>query len=72
MGAAHTLRRHLIKRQVTLPDGQAVFADIDRKRPEKKGTPFRRVVIEMQPTVSHPYEHAFHATKGARRVRVAV
>lgn len=71
MGYAHTLRRHLTKRQVTLPDGQVVFADIDRKRTVKKGTPFRRVVSEML-AMTHPYEVSFHATKGARCVRVSV
>lgn len=72
MSASYTLRRHLTKRRVTLPDGQEVFADIDRPKATKKGTPFRRVVTEAHPTAASPYERTYHATKGARCVRVSV
>lgn len=72
MGASHTLRRHLTKERTTLPDGQVVFADIDKPRGSRRAEPFRRVTTVRHPTAQWPYEATFHATKGARCVRVAV
>lgn len=71
MSASGTLRRHLTKQLVTLPDGQQVWADIDRPLAPRKGTPFRRVTTVRHPTAAWPYEVTFHATKGARCVRVS-
>ena len=58
MGAARTLLRKMV--------------DYPHKKPTAKGTPFKHVVTEYVPTSVHPYEHSYHATKGARRVRVAL